>query len=114
MELEKELRTQSISVDNYSNYFFMINTACSKGIIKNPLRFYLALKNANVVVNANEKDNRLEVYNTIVNTVNYLISNYAKAYINENNNLEKCSDSLQVALLENNCIAFEMFKKCYY
>ena len=24
MELEKELRTQSISVDNYSNYFFMI------------------------------------------------------------------------------------------
>ena len=114
LEIEKVLINENISVDNYLDYFFKINTACSTGIVKNPLRLYLALRNANVILSANDKDNQIEVYDNVVNTVNYLISNYAKAYINDDNNLEKCSGSLQAALLENNCIAFEMFKKCYY
>lgn len=114
MELEKELRTQSVSVDNYSNYFFMINTACSKGIIKNPLRFYLALKNANVVVNANEKDNRLEVYNTIVNTVNYLISKYAEGYISMDDGIDSYNEVLQSSIMQSGYITFEGFKESYY
>ena len=87
LEIEKVLITENISVDNYLDYFFKINTACSTGIVKNPLRLYLALRNANVILSANDKDNQIEVYDNVVNTVNYLISNYAKAYINENNNL---------------------------
>lgn len=115
LEIEKKLLdNDNINVDTYLDYFFKINTACSTGLAKEPLRLYLALRNANVTVSANDKDNQIKVYDNVVNTVNYLISNYAKAYINDDNNLEKCSGSLQAALLENNCITFEMFKKCYY
>lgn len=114
LEIEKVLITENISVDNYLDYFFKINTACSTGIVKNPLRVYLALRNANVILSANDKDNQIEVYDNVVNTVNYLISNYAKAYINEDTNLEKYSENLQATMLQNDFITFEMFKKCYY
>lgn len=114
LEIEKVLITENISVDNYLDYFFKINTAYSTGIVKNPLRLYLALRNASVIVNANDKDNQIEVYDNVVNTVNYLISNYAKAYINEDTNLEKYSENLQATMLQKDFITFEMFKKCYY
>ena len=114
LEIEKVLITENISVDNYLDYFFKINTACSTVIFKNPLRLYLALRNANVILSANYKDNQIEVYDNVVNTVNYLISNYAKTYINENNNLEKYSENLQATMLQNDFITFEMFRKCYY
>lgn len=114
LEIEKKLINDNINVDTYLDYFFKINTACSTGLAKEPLRFYLALRNANVTVSANDKDNQIEVYDNVVNTVNYLISNYAKAYINENNNLEKYSENLQATMLQNDFITFEMFKQCYY
>lgn len=114
LKIEKKLINENISVDTYLDYFFKINTACSTGIAKNPLRLYLALRNANVILSANDKDNQIEVYDNVVNTVNYLISNYAKAYINENNNLEKYSENLQATMLQNDFITFEMFKQCYY
>ena len=108
LEIEKVLITENISVDNYLDYFFKINTACSTGIVKTPLRPYLALRNANVILSANDKDNQIEVYDNVVNTVNYLISNYAKTYINENNNLEKYSENLQATMLQNDFITFEI------
>ena len=114
LKIEKKLINENISVDTYLDYFFKINTACSTGIAKNPLRLYLALRNANVILSANDKDNQIEVYDNVVNTVNYLISNYAKAYINEDTNLEKYSENLQAAMLQNDFITFEMFKNCYY
>lgn len=114
LEVEKELINENVSVDNYLDYFFKINIACSTGIFKNPLRLYLALRNANVIVSTNDKDNQIEVYKNVVNTVEYLISNYAKGYINEDNNLEKYSENLQATMLQTDFITFEMFKKCYY
>lgn len=113
LEIEKVLITENISVDNYLDYFFKINTACSTGIVKNPLRLYLALKNANVILSANDKDNQIEVYKNVVNTVEYLISNYAKRYINEDDN-RVCRENLQAIILQNDFITFEMFKNCYY
>ena len=113
LEIEKKLDNDNINVDTYLDYFFKINIACSTGLAKEPLRLYLALRNANVTVSANDKDNQIKVYDNVVNTVNYLISNYAKAYINENNNLEKHSENLQATMLQNDFITFEMFKKCY-
>ena len=67
LEIEKVLITENISVDNYLDYFFKINTACSTGIVKNPLRLYLALRNANVILSANDKDNQIEVYDKLFN-----------------------------------------------
>ena len=114
LEIEKNLINENISVDTYLDYFFIINTACSTGIAKNPLRLYLALRNANVIVNADENDNLFEAYKNVVNTVKYLIQYYAKEYITEDVNLEKYSESLQASILQNNYVNFEMFKKSYY
>lgn len=114
MELEKELRTKSININEYSYYFFKINTACSKGTIKNPLRFYLALKNASVVVRADENGSQFDVYKNLVNTVNYLISEYAKRYISDDNNLDSYNEALQASILQNGYITFEGFKESYY
>lgn len=114
LEIEKNLINENISVDTYLDYFFKINTACSTGIAKNPLRLYLALRNANVIVNADENDNLFEAYKNVVNTVKYLIQYYAKEYITEDVNLEKYSESLQASILQNNYVNFEMFKKSYY
>lgn len=114
LEIEKKLINENISVDTYLDYFFKINTACSTGIAKNPLRFYLALRNANVIVSADENDNLFEAYKNVVNTVKYLISYHAKEYITEDVNLEKYSESLQASILQNNYVNFEMFKKSYY
>ena len=115
LEIEKKLLdNDNINVDTYLDYFFKINTACSTGIVKNPLRLYLALRNANVIVNADENDNLFEAYKNVVNTVKYLIQYYAKEYITEDVNLEKYSESLQACILQNNYVNFEMFKKSYY
>ena len=114
LEIEKKLINENISVDTYIEYFFKINTACSIGVAKNHLRLYLALRNANVIVNADENENLLEDYKNVVNTVKYLISFYAKEYITEDTNLEKYSENLQATILKNDFITFEMFKKCYY
>lgn len=114
LEIEKKLINENISVDTYLDYFFKINTACSTGIAKNPLRLYLTLRNANVIVSADENDNLFEAYKNVVNTVKYLISFYAKEYITEDTNLEKYSENLQATILKNDFITFEMFKKCYY
>ncbi len=114
LEIEKKLINENISVDTYLDYFFKINTACSTGVAKNPLRLYLALRNAKVIVSADENDNLINSYKNVVNTVKYLISFYAKEYITEDTNLEKYNESLQAFILQNNCINFEMFKKNYY
>lgn len=116
IKIENELSTGSISVDTYLDYFFKINTAVSKGIIKNPIRLYLALRNANVVVNVSGKelDNKISVYNNVINTVNYLISYYAKEYINADNDLDEYSDSLKEAINNKGFITFDVFKDAYY
>lgn len=114
MELEKVLSNQSISINDYSNAFFTINTAQSKGIIKNPLRFYLALKNASVVVKADDNGSQLDVYKNLVNTVNYLISEYAKKYISSDIDLDNYIGVLQNSIEESKYITFDVFKSAYY
>lgn len=116
IRIENELRAGTISVDTYLDYFFKINTAVSKGIVKNPLRLYLALKNANVVVNVNgnELDNKIAVYNNVINTVNYLISYYAKEYINVDYDLDKYTNLLKKIADNYEFIDFNKFKEAYY
>ena len=114
LEIEKKLVNDNINVDTYLDYFFKINTACSTGLAKEPLRLYLALRNANVILSANDKDNQIEVYKNVVNTVEYLISNYAKGYIMNEDDNRVCRENLQAIILQNDFITFEMFKKCYY
>lgn len=114
IKIENELSTESISVDTYLDYFFKINTAVSKEIVKNPIRLYLALRNANVVVNGNELDNKIAVYSNVINTVNYLISFYAKEYINVDYDLNDYSSSLKDAIDSKGFITFDVFKDAYY
>lgn len=114
MELEKLLSNHNISIDDYSDAFFAINTAHSKGIIKNPLRFYLALRNASVVLKPDDGEKRLEFYKNLVNTVDYVIAVNTKSYFSIDCDLHSYNEFLQSSIQQSKYITFETFKKAYY
>ena len=83
-KFKEKLLTERISIDTYFSCLDKINWAFEEASIKNPLEYYLLLKNANVVVTMGTNFSELKKYKDENYLMwNTLIDNCAMKYINE-------------------------------
>ena len=103
-KFKEKLLTERISIDTYFSCLDKINWAFEEASIKNPLEYYLLLKNANVVVTMGTNFSELKKYKDENYLMwNTLIDNCAMKYINE----------LEESFIQNGSITFNQFMEVY-
>lgn len=103
-KFKEKLLTERISIDTYFSCLDKINWAFEEASIKNPLEYYLLLKNANVVVTMGTNFSELKKYKDENYLMwNTLIDNCAMKYINE----------LEESFMQNGSIPFNQFMEVY-
>ena len=97
------LNVHNISVDTYLRCFAKINRASLLGTIKNPLEFYILLRNVNVIDAIGTYSDGYREINAML--WNFLIDNYADRYLNKLN---------ETLIVNKRCITLEQFMEVYY